>query len=154
MRWRSAPKDRSMGHDDIRIIAFLCNWCSYDAADAAGRQTRTYPAGVRIIRLMCSGRLDPQMVLEAFGKGAQGVLVLGCRKNDCHYKTGNLQALKRVIVLKRLLPSLGIEPQQLHMEWISAGEGEAFARIAGDMAERIAHLQSKSRQEKTIAHET
>jgi len=123
-----------------KIIGFLCNWCSYEGADAAGRARKAYPANLSVVRVMCSGRVDPQFILEAFKEGADGVMILGCHPGDCHYKEGNLQALKRYGVLKRVLGQFGIEEGRLRLDWISAGEGDKFVQVVSDMTERMRQL--------------
>jgi F420-non-reducing hydrogenase iron-sulfur subunit len=123
-----------------KIIGFLCNWCSYEGADSAGRARKAYPANLRVVRVMCSGRVDPQFILEAFKEGADGVMILGCHPSDCHYKEGNLQALKRYGVLKRVLGQFGIEEDRLRLDWISAGEGDKFVQVVSDMTERMRQL--------------
>jgi F420-non-reducing hydrogenase iron-sulfur subunit len=123
-----------------KIIGFLCNWCSYEGADSAGRARKAYPANLRVVRVMCSGRVDPQFILEAFKEGADGVMILGCHPGDCHYKGGNLQALKRYGVLKRVLGQFGIEEDRLRLDWISAGEGDKFVQVVSDMTERMRQL--------------
>ncbi len=112
-----------------KIVAFLCNWCSYAGADLAGMSRINYPPNIRPIRLMCSGRVNPSFILEAFERGADGVLVSGCHLGDCHYISGNLKAEKRVKTTWKLLELLGINPKRLRLEWISASEGERFAEI-------------------------
>jgi F420-non-reducing hydrogenase iron-sulfur subunit len=124
-----------------RIIGFLCNWCSYAGADLAGVSRIQYPPNIRIIRVMCSGRIDPTFILEAFKNGADAVLVAGCHlPSDCHYISGNFKALRRITLLKRLLQELGIEPQRLRLEWISASEGDKFAAVVRDMVEETKKL--------------
>jgi len=124
-----------------KIIGFLCNWCSYAGADLAGISRIQYPANIRIIRVMCSGRVDPAFILEAFKNGADGVLVAGCHPpDDCHYISGNLKALRRTMLLKEVLKELGIEPERLRLEWISASEGDRFATIIREMVEEIKKL--------------
>jgi F420-non-reducing hydrogenase iron-sulfur subunit len=123
-----------------KIIAFLCNWCSYECADSAGRAQKEYPSNLHIIRVMCSGRVDPQFVLEAFQNGASGVLILGCHSGDCHYKEGNFQAMKRYIFLKELLPQFGIEKDRLRLDWVSATETEKFTMIVSTMVEDIRQM--------------
>jgi len=120
-----------------KIIGFLCNWCSYEGADSAGRARKAYPANLRVVRVMCSGRVDPQFILEAFKEGADGVMILGCHPGDCHYKEGNLQALKRYGLIKRVLRQFGIEEDRLRLDWISAGEGDKFVQVVSDMTERM-----------------
>jgi len=124
-----------------RIIGFLCNWCSYAGADLAGVSRFQYPPNVRIIRVMCSGRVHPTFILEAFRDGADGVLVAGCHPpNDCHYISGNLKAERRVALLKELIAQLGLEPERLRLEWISAAEGDKFARVVREMVADLKKL--------------
>jgi coenzyme F420-reducing hydrogenase delta subunit len=122
------------------IICFLCNWCSYEAADKAGNARLTYPATVRPIRVMCSGRVEPEFVLQAFREGAEGVLILGCHPGDCHYKQGNYKALGRAALLRRMLAQFGIEPERLRLDWASASEGERFVKIVTEMEATVARL--------------
>jgi len=124
-----------------KIIGFLCNWCSYAGADLAGVSRIQYPPNIRIIRVMCSGRIDPAFILEAFKDGADGVLVAGCHlPSDCHYLTGNFKALRRVALLKKVLQDFGIEPERVRLEWVSASEGDRFAAVVRDMVEEIKKL--------------
>jgi F420-non-reducing hydrogenase iron-sulfur subunit len=123
-----------------RIVGFLCNWCSYSGADLAGTSRLKYPPNVDIIRVMCSGRVDPQFVLKAFQQGADGVLICGCHPGDCHYAEGNYKAGRRIPLLKRMLSQLGIEEERLRLEWVSASEGERFAAVVNDMTEKVRKL--------------
>jgi len=124
-----------------KIIGFLCNWCAYAGADLAGVSRIQYPPNIRIIRVMCSGRVDPAFILEALKNGADGVLVAGCHlPSDCHYISGNFKTLRRVMLLKRVLKDLGIEPERVRLEWISASEGDKFAAVVRDMVEQIKKL--------------
>ena len=123
-----------------KIIGFLCNWCSYEGADAAGRAQKAYPSNLRVIRVMCSGRVDPQFVLEAFDQGADGVVILGCHPGDCHYKEGNFQALKRFAFLRKMLTQLGIEEDRVRLDWISASDQDKFVEVVSDMTERVRNL--------------
>ena len=123
-----------------RIVAFFCNWCTYTAADLAGVSRLKYAANVRVIRLMCSGRVDPQFIAEAFAKGADGVLIGGCHPNDCHYVEGNYKMLRRYRLLQRMLGDLGIEPDRVRLEWISAAEGEKVKGVINDMVEKVKKL--------------
>jgi len=124
-----------------KIIGFLCNWCAYAGADLAGVSRIQYPPNIRIIRVMCSGRIDPAFILEALKNGADGVLVAGCHlPSDCHYLSGNFKALRRVALLKKVLQDFGIEPERVRLEWVSASEGDKFAAIVRDMVEEIKKL--------------
>jgi len=123
-----------------KIVAFLCNWCAYAGADLAGTSRLRYPANIVPIRVMCSGRIDPEFILEAFEKGADGVFVGGCHPGDCHYVSGNLRARRRVEILKRLLKEMGIDPKRLRLEWISASEGQKFAKTAQEFVNDVQGL--------------
>lgn len=124
-----------------RIIGFLCNWCSYAGADLAGVSRIQYPPNIRVIRVMCSGRIDPAFVLEAFKDGADGVLVAGCHlPSDCHYISGNFKAMRRVNLLKRVLQDFGIEPERLRLEWVSASEGDKWAAVVKSMVDDLKKL--------------
>ena len=123
-----------------RIVAFFCNWCTYTAADLAGVSRLKYASNARVIRLMCSGRVDPQFILEAFRKGADGVLLGGCHPGDCHYVEGNLKVLRRYGLLKRMLADLGVEEQRVRLEWISAAEGEKVRTVVNEMTRQIEKL--------------
>ncbi len=123
-----------------KIVGFLCNWCSYAGADLAGVSRVQYPPSLRIVRMMCSGRVDPVFILEAFRSGADGVLIAGCHPGDCHYLSGNYKAENRVLLLKKVLGQLGLEPERLRLEWVSASEGDRFATIVKNMTEEIRKL--------------
>ena len=123
-----------------RIVAIFCNWCTYTASDLAGTSRMTYAPNARIVRVMCSGRVDPQFVLAAFREGADGVLIGGCHPNDCHYQEGNYKALRRIILLKRMLKSLGIQEERLRLEWISASEGDRVQKVMNEMAMALRKL--------------
>lgn len=123
-----------------KIVAFLCNWCTYLAADLAGTSRLKYAPNVRAVRVMCSGRVDPQFVLEAFARGADGVLIGGCHPGDCHYQEGNYKALRRYELLRRLLNQMGIENDRFRLEWISAAEGERVKTVVNDMVEKLRAL--------------
>ncbi len=112
-----------------KIVAFLCNWCSYAGADLAGVSRFQYPVNVRVIRVPCSGRVDPMFIVKALQKGADGVLVSGCHPGDCHYISGNLVARRKFALLKNFLGYLGIEPERVQFSWISASEGNLFASL-------------------------
>ncbi len=123
-----------------RIVAFFCNWCTYTASDLAGVSRLQYAPNTRVIRVMCSGRLDPQFVLAALRKGADGVLVGGCHPGDCHYQEGNYKCLRRFELLRRLLGQMGIEPERVRLEWISASEGEKLRDVTDEMVEQVRRL--------------
>lgn len=122
------------------IVAFLCNWCGYAGADLAGVSRFQYPPTIRVIRVMCSGRVDPVFILRAFENGADGVLVCGCHINDCHYISGNLKAEKRVEKTRQLLKLTGITPDRLRLEWVSAAEGAKFAGVVKEFTELLEKL--------------
>lgn len=129
------------GEFEPKIVVFACNWCSYAAADLAGTSRRSYPANIRIIRVMCSGRIDPQFVLEAFSRGADGVLIAGCHPPaDCHYTNGNYKAFRRYKLLKRVLKALGVEEERLRLEWISASEAEKWVKVVEEMVNELKKL--------------
>ena len=123
-----------------RIVAFFCNWCTYTAADLAGVSRLKYAANVRVIRLMCSGRVDPQFILDAFRQGADGVLIGGCHPNDCHYAEGNYKCLRRFRMIQRVLGDLGIAQDRLRLEWISAAEGDKVKTVINEMVGKIQTL--------------
>ncbi len=123
-----------------RIVAFFCNWCTYTAADLAGVSRMKHAPNIRIIRLMCSGRVDPQFILDAFAKGADGVLIGGCHIGDCHYAEGNYKTVRRMHMLKRVLEEMGIEEERFRLEWISASEGEKVKLVVNDMVEKVRAL--------------
>lgn len=123
-----------------KIVTFLCNWCSYAGADKAGSARKPFPPNMNVIRVMCSGRVDPQFILKAFSDGADGVLVLGCHPGDCHYKEGNYKALRRAILLHKMLEELGIEEGRFRLEWVAASEGDRFVQVASEMVETVRAL--------------
>ncbi|MBN1861498.1 MAG: hydrogenase iron-sulfur subunit [Candidatus Thermoplasmatota archaeon] len=122
------------------ILGFLCNWCSYAGADLAGTSRMKYPANLKSIRVMCSGRVDPSFVLEALRKGIDGVLIAGCHPGDCHYQSGNYKTNRRVKLLKKLLEELGIDPRRVRFEYVSASEGQKFASIVTEFVAEIKKL--------------
>jgi F420-non-reducing hydrogenase iron-sulfur subunit len=136
-----------------KLVAFLCNWCSYTGADLAGTSRTKYSESVRIIRVMCSGRIDPTFVLKAFREGADGVLISGCHPGDCHYHEGNYKALRRYHLLTPYLEQMGIEPERIRLEWVSASEGNRFAEIVDEMTENLRKL-GPSTVETTMANYT
>ena len=131
-----------MKKDDFEpnIVAFLCNWCSYAGADLAGTSRIQYPPNVRIIRVMCSGRVNPMFVVNALQQGADGVLIGGCHPGDCHYVQGNYFARRRMAVLKKLLEYLGIDERRVRMTWVSAAEGKKFADVIKEVTEDVRKL--------------
>lgn len=125
---------------DMKLVGFLCNWCSYAGADMAGTSRMKQPEGLRIIRLPCTGRVNPLLILKAFQEGADGVLVSGCHPGDCHYNEGNYLARRRLELLKRMLPTYGIDPGRFHYTWVSASEGARWAEVVREFTERIEAL--------------
>lgn len=123
-----------------RIVGFLCRWCAYTGADLAGTSRIKYPPNVTPIRVNCSGRVDPTLVLKALATGADGVLIAGCHPGDCHYTSGNVKTLRRFKLLQRMLDQFGIERERVRLEWVSASEGERYARIVEKMTEEIRDL--------------
>lgn len=123
-----------------RLVAILCNWCSYAGADLAGSSRMHYPASVRIIRVPCSGRIDPLYVLRAFERGADAVLVAGCHIGDCHYAEGNYYARRRLTMLKELLHFAGVPDERFYFRWVSAAEGPEFAHLITEITEKVTPL--------------
>lgn len=123
-----------------KIVAFLCNWCSYRGADLAGTSRMKSAANVRPIRVMCSGRVEPVLILKAFKVGADGVLVLGCHPGDCHYAEGNYKAARRMPLLKKMLKQFGIEDERVRLDWVSASEGVRFVSIVDDITAKVREL--------------
>lgn len=122
------------------IIGFCCNWCSYAGADLAGTSRIQYPPNIRIIRVMCSGMVHPNQVMDAFTKGADGVLICGCHPGDCHYQEGNLKAEKRAEAIELMLQDFGLEEERFRLEWVSASEGPKFAQVVKELTETIRKL--------------
>ena len=122
------------------IVAFVCKWCTYAAADLAGTSRTQYPTNVKIIRLMCSGSVDPIFVVKALSDGADGVLIGGCHPGDCHYISGNYKARRRILILQTILKNLGFEPERVWLRWISASEGKFFAHIIEEMVDKLKQL--------------
>ena len=123
-----------------KIVGILCNWCSYAGADLAGTARITYAPNLRVVRVMCSGRVEPSLVLQALRCGADGVLVAGCHPGDCHYQNGNHKTMRRFALLRRLLDQLGVEPERVRLEGVSASEGDRFGGIVDGMTERLRAL--------------
>ena len=128
-----------------KIVAFLCNWCSYMGANMAGVSRLKYPPNVKPIRVMCSGRIDPLFILHAFHSGADGVLVSGCHPGDCHYIKGNLHMRRRIAVLRKLLEYIGIEPERLQVSWVSAAEPQKFTAVVTKIVNDVKALGSLKR---------
>lgn len=124
---------------DPKILVFACNWCSYAGIDLAGTSRIRYPANLRVVRVMCSSRVTPEMVLNALANGADGVLITGCHPGDCHYISGNYHTLRRYLLLRKFLKEMGLE-DRVRLEWVSASEGERFAKIAKEFVEHIKKL--------------
>ena len=122
------------------IVAFLCNWCSYAGADLAGTGRTQYPPSIRVIRVPCSGRINPIYIIKALADGADGVMVSGCHPGDCHYLAGNFYARRRFTVLKKLLKTIGFPPDRVHFTWVSASEGNRFAQVVEDVTEKVRAL--------------
>ena len=123
-----------------KVIAFLCNWCSYAGADLAGVSRIQYPPNIRIIRVPCSGRVNPLFIVKSLQSGADGVLVSGCHPGDCHYISGNYFARRRFALLKSVLEHVGVEPGRVHFSWVSAAEGQKFSRVVTDVVETVRSL--------------
>jgi len=123
-----------------RIVGFLCNWCSYAGADSAGTARMSYPANIRIIRVPCSGRVDPLLIVKSFQMGADGVLIAGCHPGDCHYTEGNYYARRRFALLRPFLEYLGIESARFQVEWVSASEGKRWAQVVTSFTNQVAQL--------------
>jgi len=123
-----------------KLVGFLCNWCSYTGADLAGTARMKYPPNLRVIRVMCSGRVDPNFVLEALAKGADGVLVLGCHPGDCHYSEGNYKCQRRLPLTRRLAAQMGIDPRRIRLEWVSASEGARYTQVVTEFTEQVRAL--------------
>jgi len=123
-----------------RMVAFCCNWCSYTGADLAGTSRIQYPANVRIVRVMCSGMVHPNLVMDAFTKGADGVLICGCHPGDCHYMEGNLRAQKRAEAITLMMQDFGLEEDRFRLEWVSASEGPRFAALMKEFTDKVREL--------------
>jgi F420-non-reducing hydrogenase iron-sulfur subunit len=128
------------GDSNVKIVAFLCRWCSYAGANLAGVNRTKYLPNTLPIMVPCSSRVDPELVLKAFASGADGVLLAGCHQGDCHYLKGNYKTLRRFKLLKKFLMQLGIEDDRLRLEWISASEGSRYAEVVNDMTTRVRKL--------------
>jgi coenzyme F420-reducing hydrogenase delta subunit len=139
-----------MGNYEPTIIAFVCNWCTYTAADLAGTSRLSYPPNVRLIRMMCTGMVDPKYVIKALLEGADAVLISGCHPGDCHYINGNFKARRRVKLLKEILPKFGFDEDRLKLTWIGASEGVDFAKTVKEMVEEVKALGPNQVREKMV----
>ena len=128
------------GQWEPKIIAFLCSWCSYAGADLAGVSRLQYPSNIRIVRVPCSGRVNPFFIVKSLQQGWDGVLVSGCHPGDCHYLTGNYYARRRFAILKNMLEYIGIEEGRVHFSWVSAGEGQKFSQVVKEVSESVKKL--------------
>jgi coenzyme F420-reducing hydrogenase delta subunit len=137
---QAAPKVVESGAYEPKILVFCCNWCSYAGADLAGVSRLQMPTNFRVIRTMCSARVDPEFVLRAFASGADGVLVLGCHPADCHYIGGNYRTRRRIALLRVLLEQYGFNPDRLKLEWVSASEGQKFQKTIKDFNEVVMEM--------------
>ncbi|MCL2028961.1 MAG: hydrogenase iron-sulfur subunit [Deltaproteobacteria bacterium] len=126
-----------MSDFEPRIVAFFCNWCTYGAADLAGVSRLNYPPNFRVVRLPCSGRMNPKYILEAFKLGADGVWVSGCHPGDCHYIAGNYHARRKFVLLHHMIEAVGVEPGRLHFSWISSAEATKLQEVARDVVEKV-----------------
>jgi len=129
-----------MDNFEPKIIGFYCNWSSQMGVDSAGIEGAPYPANLRLVRVMCSGSVDPEMVIEAFKRGADGVLILGCHLGNCHYRNGNYSVLKRHRLLGKVMEQFGLERERMRLEWVSVAEGKRFARLVGELTEELRRL--------------
>jgi F420-non-reducing hydrogenase iron-sulfur subunit len=123
-----------------RVIVFCCNWCAYAGADLAGVSRLKISPHFRIVRTMCSGRVDPELILEAFLAGADGIMVAGCHPGECHYMEGNYKTMRRTAFLRRLLEGFGVEPERLALEWVSASEGAKFQEVINGFVEKVSEM--------------
>lgn len=137
MAHKTSEKTSDNSGWEPQIVAFLCNWCSYAGADLAGVSRIQYPPNVRVIRVPCSGRINPLFIVKALQNGVDGVLVSGCHPGDCHYISGNLYARRKFALLKSLLEYVGIEPGRVHFSWVSAAEGVRFAEVLSHVIESV-----------------
>jgi F420-non-reducing hydrogenase iron-sulfur subunit len=134
-----------------KIVAFLCNWCSYAGADLAGVSRMQYPPSIRVVRVPCSGRINPLFLVAALQNGADGILVSGCHPGDCHYLSGNLVARRKFAVVKNMLEYIGIEPGRVQFSWVSASEGGRFAALIAQVTEDVRKLGPQKKLAKVLA---
>ena len=138
------------GKSEVKILGILCNWCSYAGADLAGTSRFQYNASIRIVRVMCSGRIDPMLILNAFKSGADGILIGGCHPGDCHYKVGNYHAYQKIKFIEKILDIIEIDKRRLRLEWISAAEGQHFSKVVNEFSETINQLGNISLSDKQL----
>ena len=131
---------RQESEREPKLLGFLCKWCSYAGADLAGTSRKKYPANIRIIKVPCSGRVDPLFIIKALQLGYDGVLISGCHPGDCHYQTGNFRARRRIAITKKFLEYMGVEPERVQASWVSASEGAKFAEIVADITRQLKGL--------------
>lgn len=129
-------------NDDFtpNIVGFLCNWCAYTGADLAGVARLKVPPSLKVVRVMCSGRIDPLFMIKAYLKGADGIMMMGCHPGDCHYQKGNYNARRRFIMLQSIFNELALDPERLALWWVSASEGPRYSKVTGEFAEKITKL--------------
>jgi len=144
-------EDKMNNDFEPTIVGFLCNWCTFTAADLAGTSRIVYPANIKIIRMMCSGMVDPKYVIKSFLEGADGVFIGGCWPGDCHYINGNLKARRRIALLHEILDRFGIEKDRLWLRWVAASEGNMFAETVSDMTKTLRKLGPISQKVKNVA---
>lgn len=128
---------KTVNQFEPKVIAFVCNWCTYTGADLAGTSRIKYQPNVKLIKLPCTGRIDPVFIIKAFEKGADGVLVSGCHPGDCHYNAGNYHARRRWIMFRRMLETMGIDSNRLHFSWVSASEGKKFTEVVNELIDKV-----------------
>lgn len=128
---------KTVNQFEPKVIAFVCNWCTYTGADLAGTSRIKYQPNVKLIKLPCTGRIDPVFIIKAFEKGADGVLVSGCHPGDCHYNAGNYHARRRWIMFRKMLETMGIDSNRLHFSWVSASEGKKFTEVVNDLINKV-----------------
>jgi F420-non-reducing hydrogenase iron-sulfur subunit len=143
--------EKATGDFKPNVLVFCCNWCAYAGADLAGVSRLKISPHFRVVRTMCSGRVDPELILEAFAGGVDGVMVAGCHPGDCHYMEGNYKTMRRMTFLKKVVEDFGIEPDRLALEWVSAGEGHKFQEVINAFVDRIIELGPSPLKEKVEA---
>ena len=135
---------------EVKIIAFLCNWCSYQGANLAGVSRIQYPPNIRVIRVPCSGRIRPEFIIKSLHEGWDGVLISGCHPGDCHYIEGNYYARRKFFVVQKLLKFIGIDERRINFSWVSAAEGEKFSQVVKEVVERVKKINSENNMKKVL----